>query len=110
MNVVGNAIKFTDQGHVRIFNRCDATGHNTCVEDTGIGMSREEIDIALMPFRQVHGTSLARRYQGVGVGLSLSKEIMKQHDGDLFIESTSDGGTLVTLHFPPEAGQDPIQD
>ncbi len=104
INVIGNAIKFTEKGSVTVFNRCNAEGHNLIIRDTGIGMTSEQIDIALKPFRQVHGTSLARRYQGTGLGLSLSRQIMELHGGELHVVSTPGEGTEVTLHFPPEAG------
>ena len=105
LNVIGNAIKFTEQGSVIVMNHCDDEGHNISVIDTGIGMSAEEIEIALMPFQQVHGTSMARRYQGTGLGLSLSRRIMQQHGGDLRITSAPGTGTTVTLHFPVELGE-----
>ncbi|MEG3618938.1 PAS domain S-box protein [Magnetovibrio sp. PR-2] len=108
INVVGNAIKFTEKGSVTVFNRCNAGGHNLVIRDTGIGMSQEQIEIALKPFRQVHGSSLARRYQGTGLGLSLSHQIMDLHGGELIVSSTPGEGTDVTLHFPPEAGVEPL--
>ena len=109
INVVGNAIKFTDEGSVTICNRCNTQGHNLVIRDTGIGMTKEQIDIALKPFRQVHGSSLARRYQGTGLGLSLSRQIMELHDGELNVTSKLGKGTEVTLHFPPEAGVEPLE-
>ena len=108
INVIGNAIKFTEEGAITIFNQCNAEGHNLIIRDTGIGMTAEQIDIALKPFRQVHGTSLARRYQGTGLGLSLSRQIMELHGGELHVESTPGKGTQVTLHFPTEAGVEPL--
>ena len=102
LNVISNAIKFTEQGSVTVVNHCDENGHNISVTDTGIGMNAEQIEIALKPFRQVHGSSLARRYQGTGLGLSLSRQIMELHGGELLIDSTPGQGTTVTLHFPVE--------
>lgn len=101
LNLLSNAIKFTDQGEIRITNHCDANGHNISVTDSGIGMSEEQIQIALKPFRQVHGTSLSRKYQGTGLGLSLSRQILELHGGKLEISSEIGKGTVVTLHFPP---------
>ncbi|WP_170827069.1 sensor histidine kinase, partial [Magnetovibrio blakemorei] len=103
LNVIGNAIKFTDAGEITITNHCDETGHNISITDTGIGMTEEQIKIALQPFRQVHGTALARRYQGTGLGLSFSQKIMELHDGALIVTGTLDTGSTITLHFPPEA-------
>jgi len=105
LNVIGNAIKFTDRGSITVSNRCDDLGHCITITDTGIGMTPEQIEIALKPFQQVHGTSLARRYQGTGLGLSLSRQIMELHGGDLRVFSTPDRGTEVMLRFPGDCKQ-----
>ncbi|MBF0250461.1 MAG: HAMP domain-containing histidine kinase, partial [Alphaproteobacteria bacterium] len=100
MNAVGNAIKFTEVGAVTLANHDDGRAHHITIADTGIGMNPEQIDIALKPFQQVHGTSFARRYQGTGLGLSLSHQIMKLHGGDLTIASQPGVGTTIGLSFP----------
>jgi len=106
LNIIGNALKFTDTGTITITNHCDEMGHNITVADTGIGMTEEQIKIALEPFRQVQGSSLARRYQGTGLGLSYSQKIMHLHSSELIVTSVPNKGTQVTLHFPPEAGEE----
>ena len=105
MNVIGNAIKFTEKGTIRISNRCDGGGCTISVADTGIGMTAEQIELALEPFQQVHGHSYARRYQGTGLGLSLCQRIMELHGGKLSVTSDLHVGTTVTLSFPPEMGR-----
>jgi signal transduction histidine kinase len=104
MNIIGNAIKFTDEGRVRVTNRNFKNGYDITISDSGIGMTPDEVKIALKPFEQVYGTSLARRYQGTGLGLSLSRQIMELHGGKLIVESKPNKGTAVTLRFPLEAG------
>lgn len=106
MNLIGNAIKFTEKGTITIANHCDETSHNITITDTGIGMTPEQIEIALKPFHQVHGTSVAKRYQGTGLGLPLCKKIMELHGGKLSIETTPDKGTTITLTFPADMGND----
>ena len=71
------------------------------VEDDGIGMSEEEIPIALAPFQQID-SDLSRRYQGTGLGLPLVKSLIELHDGRLEIDSAPEVGTSVALIFPPE--------
>lgn len=105
LNIIGNSIKFMEKGTVTITNQCGAgdEGCNITVTDTGIGMSGEQIKIALQPFRQVHGSALARRYQGTGLGLTYSQKIMDLHGGMLTLTSEPNVGTQVTLHFPSTA-------
>lgn len=104
LNVIGNAVKFTEKGYVEIASFCNEEGHNITIRDTGSGMTEDQIKIAFEPFRQVHGTSLSRKHQGTGLGLSLSRQVMHLHGGDLLATSVPGEGTVITLHFPPEAG------
>ena len=104
-NIIGNAIKFTDKGQVVVDSYCNVNGHHITVSDTGIGMHPEQIETAFEPFQQVHGTSLARKHQGTGLGLSFSRQVMRLHGGDLTAISTPGEGTTITLRFAPEAGK-----
>ncbi len=103
VNLLSNAVKFTPAGGRVTLSawREDDGGVAIRVTDTGIGMSQDEIDIALMPFRQVDGR-LSRRYEGTGLGLPLAKRLAELHDGILEIESTPGQGTSVTLRLNPE--------
>ena len=103
INLLSNAVKFTPpDGRVVVSTGIDADGgFRIAVADTGIGMAREQIEIALAPFGQVDG-ALDRKHQGTGLGLPLAKSLIELHDGRLDIESTPGTGTTVTVHFPPE--------
>jgi signal transduction histidine kinase len=103
LNLITNAIKFTPSG-----GRIDirgvfepATGVALTVADTGIGIASEHLARVLQPFEQVD-SSLSRAHQGTGLGLPLVKAIMELHGGTLWLESTVDVGTKVTVTFPPE--------
>lgn len=103
VNILGNAVKFTQHGSITVEDAFDSQGgYAVTVTDTGIGMSEDEVRIALEPFAQVHGNSFSRRFHGTGLGLSFSREIMQLHGGDLVIRSARGQGTAVTLHFPPK--------
>jgi signal transduction histidine kinase len=103
-NVIGNAVKFTDPGgRVVVRNRCGDGWHRLIIEDTGRGMSKAQIAVALRPFGQVHGDPMTRQHGGAGLGLSLSAEIMRLHGGLLEIDSRPAEGTRVTLAFPADA-------
>jgi PAS domain S-box-containing protein len=102
-NLLANALKFTPPlGTVSLTARLERDGGVTLiVSDTGIGMAAETIAEALEPFRQIDG-SLARKFEGAGLGLSLSKALIELHGGSLSIDSRVGDGTRVSLCLPPE--------
>jgi len=102
LNLLSNAVKFTPaDGSIEIRAVTPAAGGLTIyVTDTGIGMTDTMIEVAFEPFTQADG-SLARQYEGTGLGLSLSKSFVELHDGDIAIDSTPGAGTTVTVTFPP---------
>nr|CAI78595.1 signal transduction histidine kinase [uncultured Aminicenantes bacterium] len=101
LNLASNAIKFTPPGgSVTLGLRLDDQGrHTLSVTDTGIGMSADELKNALTPFGQLN-SHLARRHDGTGLGLPLTKGLVELHDGTLDITSTKGTGTIVTVVFP----------
>lgn len=102
-NLLSNAIKFTPEGgwvEIRI-RAARHGGLSVTVQDTGIGMSAEEIEIALSPFGQVDG-SLDRKYEGTGLGLPITKGLIELHGGSLQVASEPGNGTDVTVRLPPE--------
>ena len=100
-NLLANALKFTPEGgRVRFAARPQHDGGiHLMVEDTGIGMAEETIAAALEPFRQLDG-SLARRFEGAGLGLSISKALTELHGGHLSVQSAVGEGTAVTIALP----------
>jgi PAS domain S-box-containing protein len=101
-NLLANALKFTPEGgKVRFAARpMPDGGVHLIVEDTGIGMAQETIAAALEPFRQLDGT-LARRFEGAGLGLSIAKALVELHGGALSLKSAVGAGTTVTIALPP---------
>ncbi|MGZ5935781.1 MAG: PAS domain-containing sensor histidine kinase [Rhizomicrobium sp.] len=100
-NLVGNALKFTPQGgEVMVVVRLERSGGiSFAIQDTGIGMAPETVAAALEPFRQLD-RSLARRFEGAGLGLSITKSLVELHGGVLLIESAVGSGTTVTIVLP----------
>ena len=103
VNLLSNAIKFTAPGgKVRLrVERCLHQGITFQVEDTGIGMSAEQIPIALEPFGQID-SSLTRKHDGVGLGLPLTKRLVELHGGIIDIASEPGKGTVASVHLPEE--------
>lgn len=102
INLLSNAVKFTEQGQVTITaaQRPDK-GLRVTVADTGIGMSDDEVEIALAPFAQIE-SHLTRKYEGTGLGLPLVRNLVSLHKATLTVESKKGEGTSVHIDFPPE--------
>ena len=99
LNLLSNAVKFTPAGSVTCSAEPDTSGVRFRVRDTGIGMTEEELKVALEPFRQVDGAH-NRRYEGTGLGLPLAKRMTELQGGRFKIESRPAGGTTVSVVFP----------
>ncbi|WCL55410.1 sensor histidine kinase [Gimibacter soli] len=100
LNLISNAVKFNrPDGRVRIKVARAANTLKVRVEDTGSGMSEAEINRALEPFSQVSG-HLARRSEGIGLGLSLADRLVRALGGTLSIDSTPGTGTIVVICLP----------
>jgi signal transduction histidine kinase/DNA-binding NarL/FixJ family response regulator len=102
INLVGNALKFTDRGEIVVSVSCkiddllDTTQLRIVVEDTGIGITPEQIENIFSPFTQV-ATSEDRRAGGSGLGLDISSRMARMLNGDLSVESNLGRGSQFTL-------------
>jgi signal transduction histidine kinase/HAMP domain-containing protein len=100
LNLLSNAIKFTEAGgQVSLTAGGGPDGVSVTVGDTGIGMSPEDLHIALQPFGQVDNR-LERRYEGTGLGLPLTRALVELHGATMTIDSARGQGTRVTILFP----------
>lgn len=94
-NLLANAVKFTPDGGEVILTASDRNGNGAnseiliCVSDTGIGIRTDDLERIFSPFEQVE-TSPQRKYQGTGLGLTLTKEYVELHEGKLWAESEGD--------------------
>jgi signal transduction histidine kinase len=101
VNLLSNAVKFTPPGgqvRLRVGQRAHR-GITFQVEDTGVGMSPDQIPIALAPFGQI-SNSLTRRHDGVGLGLPLTKRLVELHGGTMELDSEPGKGTTASVHLP----------
>jgi len=101
VNLLSNAIKFTQKdGIVKIAAESNESGDiEICIKDSGIGMTADDIEIALTPFAQVQSAH-TRAHDGTGLGLPMAHTLITMHDGTLEIQSTPEEGTEITLTFP----------
>jgi len=101
LNLMSNAVKFTPPGG-RITLRAEMDepqGLKLSVIDTGIGMTPDEINVALEQFGQIDN-DLSRQHDGTGLGLPIARSLAELHGGKLEVESKKDVGTTVTLWLP----------
>ena len=101
VNLVGNAIKFTEHGHVKVHISAAACGDDQleltiAVEDTGIGMSASQCSLLFQPFTQAD-SSTTRRYGGTGLGLAICKSFVEMMGGHIRVESSIGNGSTFTL-------------
>jgi signal transduction histidine kinase len=102
LNLVGNAIKFTDAGEVRII-AASANGHYALsVTDTGPGIPAEERDKVFEKFHQID-SSITKAKGGTGLGLAIAKQIVEMHGGRIWVESTLGHGSNFRMELPVRA-------
>ena len=105
INLLGNAVKFTDQGDVTLEVTAVASGAAeavpvTCtVRDTGIGMTAAQLENLFQPFTQADN-SITRRYGGTGLGLSISRRLVELMGGVIGVESVPGLGSVFTFTIP----------
>ena len=99
LNLISNALKFTEAGGTVTVRAWVDDGLKIQVSDTGIGMAPQDFSKALEPFGQVD-SSLARKYEGTGLGLPLTRQMVELHGGTLALESAVGVGTTVTVTLP----------
>lgn len=104
VNLLGNAVKFTDQGHICLRAHWHTDDHNqlqlVCeVIDSGIGISNEQLALMFAPFQQGE-SSTSRRFAGVGLGLSIARNLAGKMGGDLQADSQLGHGSRFVLRVP----------
>jgi signal transduction histidine kinase len=105
VNLAGNAIKFTDKGSVSLGVCRDGTDVRFTVRDTGIGVSKADLELLFHPFAQLD-TSLTRRHGGTGLGLYISRRLAELLGGRIAVESEVGKGSTFTLVLPIDAEND----
>jgi len=106
INLIGNAIKFTERGHVKLTATAEYLNEKSVgiifkVSDTGIGISEEYVQRIFDSFTQA-GTDTARKYGGTGLGLTISKQLVDLMQGKISVESELGAGTVFSVNIPFE--------
>jgi PAS domain S-box-containing protein len=103
LNLMNNAVKFTEKGYVSISCRSENNQYLLEVSDTGIGMQAEELPGLFKPFHQID-TGLTRKHEGTGLGLSICKKLLSMMGGTIDVQSQWGQGSTFTIRVPREAG------
>lgn len=106
INLVGNAIKFTEKGEIAVKVQVESTEGGDClchftVADTGIGISQDKLKLIFEPFSQAD-TSTTRKYGGTGLGLTISARLVQMMGGRIWVESEVERGSQ--FHFTARLG------
>ncbi|MEM6336940.1 MAG: PAS domain S-box protein, partial [Bacteroidota bacterium] len=99
VNLVGNAVKFTNEGHVCVRVRRRGPSALLEVEDTGVGIDPEFLPYLFQEFHQ-ESTGEGRHFEGSGLGLTITKRLVEMMNGKIQVESEKGVGTTFTVHFP----------
>ncbi|MHC4131611.1 MAG: CBS domain-containing protein [Planctomycetota bacterium] len=104
-NLVSNAIKFTEKGHVYVYVSLEENEGRPYIrfdiEDTGVGISKEKQDKIFESFSQADG-SITRRFGGTGLGLAITKQLALRLDGEVTVTSRPEEGSVFTMVIPAD--------
>ena len=108
INLLSNAVKFTEKGSIKVYVTSKEIDTNTfeifaSVQDTGIGIPSDRLDLLFKPFSQLDG-SYTRKYGGTGLGLAICKEFINLMGGDIGVDSTKNVGSKFYFTMQLEQG------
>jgi signal transduction histidine kinase/ActR/RegA family two-component response regulator len=107
-NLISNALKFTDQGEIRVTARRDGECLAICVADTGVGISPEHLVRLFQKFDQLD-SSTTRRFGGTGLGLAICRELVQLMGGEIQVESRLGEGSKFVVRLPlPRVGEERV--
>jgi CheY-like chemotaxis protein len=106
MNVVGNALKFTEQGYVNVYCNMESETEEVIyvrftIEDSGIGIPEDQLENIFEPFKQVSGEA-NRKYAGTGLGLTIVKDLVELQGGVVNVKSAPGLGTTFQIIIPAQ--------
>ena len=99
LNLLGNAVKFTEKGSVHTECRLREGEVLVRVADTGIGIKESDMDALFQPFRQIDA-HIDRKYEGTGLGLSISRKLVELLGGKIRVESEWGKGSVFSFTLP----------
>ncbi|MDH1262803.1 PAS domain S-box protein [Pseudomonas sp. GD03944] len=104
INLLGNAVKFTLEGEVRLQVSGEPGAMRLTVQDTGIGIAADRLEKIFEPFAQADA-SMSRRFGGTGLGTTISRQLVELMDGRIHVQSTLEQGSRFTVELPLRIGK-----
>jgi len=104
LNLLGNAVKFTERGEIRISATQQNGSFKLVVSDTGMGIEKKDLDQIFERFHQ-GDLSTTKKYRGTGLGLAIVKQFVNLLGGDVVVESEVGKGSLFTVTLPLDCGE-----
>jgi PAS domain S-box-containing protein len=104
-SLLSNAVSYSKPPRkIKIFyySKADDTQHHISVQDNGIGIEKSVFSSIFEPFQLADAAKLSRRYDRIGLSLSIAKKVILMHSGDITVESTVNTGSTFTIHLPRE--------
>jgi signal transduction histidine kinase len=108
LNLLGNAIKFTESGSVRVTAERQGSDLRVSVRDTGIGVPAEDTERIFESFQQGK-SGISGKYQGTGLGLAICRQLVEMHGGRIWVKSTPGQGSIFTFTVPQRAVPEAIE-
>jgi signal transduction histidine kinase len=105
LNLVGNALKFTEAGEVRVTARVAGETFEVAVSDTGPGIAPEDQARIFEEFQQADTSNNTRKHGGTGLGLAIARRIVELHGGAMGVESAGGRGSRFWFTLPVRAGE-----
>ena len=106
-NILGNAVKFTEQGNITVVADSDDRRVRVIIKDSGIGIAKEDLPHIFDEFRQVGNSALG--HEGTGLGLAIAYRAAKMLGGDIVVESTLGKGSTFTVTLPTNLSKEKIK-
>jgi PAS domain S-box-containing protein len=103
--LLSNAVNYSKSPRkIKIFyySKTDDAQHHISIQDNGIGIEKSLFASIFEPFQLADATKLSRRYDRIGLSLSIAKKVIQMHNGDISVESTVNIGSTFTIHLPRE--------
>jgi len=108
-SILANAVNYSKPPRkIRVYYKAakDKSEHIIAIEDNGVGIPKNALASIFEPFQLADAAKLSRKYDRIGLSLSIAKKVIEMHGGDILVESTENAGSTFAIHLPMEAPHD----